>query len=204
MNHQSIIGYLMILAGFASTIGGILVLVNGKNDPLASVQNLQQDLVEPSLEPEEKGRKFEDWVVRKFNTKFFVLKEWRGDKSVVGISAQSSSDPDLVFEFGLREQKAMFAVECKWRRSFTRGNKPGIEWATARQIDRYQDFQRRNGMPVFAVIGVGGEPDRPSELYVVPLDRLKYPFAAVEYLAKYRKPDLEKDFYYDAGKSQLR
>jgi hypothetical protein len=59
-------------------------------------------------------------------------------------------------------------------------------------------------LPVFAVIGIGGEPDHPAELYVVPLERLKYPFASVEYLAKFRKADLTRDFYFDDQKSLLR
>jgi hypothetical protein len=112
--------------------------------------------------------------------------------------------PDLEIEFKLRDRHASFAVECKWRRSFNVGGKAGIEWANPRQIDTYQQFQRERDLPVFVVIGIGGEPDSPAELYIAPLDRLKYPFATAEYLAKFRRPDLAKDFYYDDGKSVLR
>jgi hypothetical protein len=157
-----------------------------------------------NLSSEEKGRMFEDWVVRKFHPSTFKIKDWRGDKNVAGISAESSKLPDLEIEFLQRDRSATFAVECKWRSSFHYGDKPGIEWATARQIENYQEYQRDRGLPVFAVIGIGGLPDQPAELYVVPLNRLKYPFATAEYLAKFRQVNVTSNFSYDSKRSELR
>jgi hypothetical protein len=38
-----------------------------------------------TLTPQEKGKKFEDFVVKRFQSeKFYKLKEWRGDKYLAG------------------------------------------------------------------------------------------------------------------------
>ncbi len=200
MGSQHVLGFGMILAGLALTSGGILVLSRGR----AAVSSTNADPSQGPPTSEEKGRKFEDWVVRKFNPSYFIIKDWRGDKNVAGIYAESSKLPDLEIEFRLKDQRTLFAVECKWRRSFESGGKPRIEWATPRQIDTYRQFQRDRGMPVFAVIGIGGEPDHPAELYIVHLDRLKYPFATAEYLAKFRRGTISDDFFFDSKKPELR
>ena len=59
-------------------------------------------------------------------------------------------------------------------------------------------------MPVFVVIGVGGAPDDPAELYIAALDRLKYPFATAAYLAKFRRTNTQTQFYFDPKTPELR
>jgi hypothetical protein len=207
MNGQITLGLLMILAGLGLTCGGVLVLTRAKvSERSTPDQRIETVLVpEKNLTSEEKGYKFEKWVVEGFNPPLHI-KDWRGDKQAGGNFAESSMYPDLEIELRLKDRRASFAVECKWRGSFSShsGQKPGIEWATVKQIDRYQQFQRDRVLPVFVVIGIGGEPDHPAELYITSLDRLKYPFASAEYLARFRRPDLTKKFYYDDQKSVLR
>ncbi|MEW4570107.1 hypothetical protein AB1L88_19755 [Tautonia sp. JC769] len=156
------------------------------------------------LSSEEKGYLFEQWVVKRFNRRYFTIKEWRGDKYADGIYAESSTYPDLEIEFGLRDTRVVFAVECKWRKRYDSDERPGIEWATERQIENYQRFQRERGIPVFVVIGMGGEPDAPNDLFVANLDQLRYPFASAKYLASLRRSRVETDFYFDDDRGELR
>jgi hypothetical protein len=209
MGHNTVLGVMMIVVGLVLVSGGVVVLTRKTADPSATItpsfQAPDNSLSPRSQQaPEEKGRKFEEWVVKKFNPAYFAIKDWRGDKYVDGIHAESSEFPDLEIEFRLRDQGATFAVECKWRNSFNQGEKPGIEWASERQIANYQRFQRERGMPVFVLIGIGGEPDNPAVLYIVSLDRLKFPFASAEYLAKFRRTNTKTDFYYDKMRPELR
>lgn len=196
---NTVIGSLMILGGLGLVSGGIMVLTRKAADH----SNIAiPDRGVPTSE--EKGRIFEEWVVRRFNPAHFAVKEWRGDKHTAGIYAESSRLPDLEIEFRLKDQRVLIAVECKWRRSFDMGEKPGIEWAKERQIANYQRFHRERNIPVFVVIGIGGSPDAPYELYILPLERLRYPFATAEYLAKFRRTNPSTDFYFDARKAELR
>jgi hypothetical protein len=214
MGNNAVLGYLMILGGLALTTGGIFVVTrkpqatstaaapSPSSSPLvpASAQPTSQP---KSLTKDEKGQRFEKWVVKRFSPDYFKIKEWRGDKYVDGIYAESTLNPDLEIEFYMGNIRKSFAVECKWRKSFDKGKKPGIEWATERQIENYRNFSKERGIPVFVVIGVGGEPDNPDELYSIPLEYLKYPYATAEYLANYRLRGTDY-FYYDYKVPALR
>ncbi len=149
--------------------------------------------------PKEKGEQFEKFVVKKFDKRYFNLKEWRGDKEINGISAETNQYPDLEFEFHLKRIKKIFAVECKWRQNFY---KNGIQWSKTEQVARYNTYATEKKIPVFVVIGVGGTPDNPAEIFVVPLKSLKYPYVKHDNLAKWKK-ELGHNFFFDAKKDLL-
>ncbi len=132
----------------------------------------------------EKGNLFEAYVVSKFDKKYFTLKEWAGDKYTNGIYAETTIHPDLRYLFKLREIKIEFAVECKYRSDYY---KNGINWAKEYQMKNYNKFEHEYKIPVFVVLGVGGNPDTPLNLYVIPLNDIKYPFLSIAFLEKYKK-----------------
>ena len=150
----------------------------------------------------EKGDLFEKWVVSKFSREYFTLKEWRSDKGVKGVYAEANQHPDLIFEFHLREVKKTFAVECKWRQNYYKG---GVQWTKKGQLQRYLTFSEEKEIPVFVVIGVGGSPDSPEELFVAPLTALKFVHATAEHLDKFRKKNFKNsNFFFDADKNLLK
>jgi len=144
---------------------------------------------------------FEQFVVNKFDKRYFTLKEWRSDKGINGRYAESNKNPDLEFEFHLKGVKKTFAVECKWRQNYYKG---GIEWSKKRQVERYNAFAADRKIPVFIVIGVGGTPDNPNEIFVVPLKAMKFAFATADYLKKFKKQDKDKNFFFHAEKGLLK
>ena len=206
--NNALLGILMIAIGLSLTAGGAWVLSLPKPQVTKgtvlsnSAPSSDRDL--GRLSNQDKGRQFEEWIVKKFNPAYFGIKEWRSDKYVNGIYPESSVYPDLEIEFRLHDGRSILAVECKWRRDFLHDGKTGVEWATPAQILNYQRFQQERRIPVFVVIGIGGEPNKPAELYIVPLDRLRYPFASSEYLAKFRRTNTNTNFYYDSKQSELR
>lgn len=124
----------------------------------------------------EKGRLFEEYMLgRIMALSGLTLVGRNADYSQNGIHAEENSQPDLRF----RKEGKPFAIECKWRRDFF---KDRIDWAGDFQIRNYNDFQREQKMPVFVALGVGGTPEAPENLYLVPLSRLKYSFATRDYL----------------------
>ncbi len=134
----------------------------------------------------EKGDDFEKFVVQKFNKKYFKILEWAGDKYINGIYAETSTQPDLKIKFSLYEIEKEFAVECKYRSYFYKGV---IDWAKDNQRSNYQNYSESKGIVTFVVIGVGGKPDSPEELFVVPLQDLKSDFISKSELAQYAKSD---------------
>ncbi len=134
-------------------------------------------------EMKEKGDAFEAFVASKFDRKFFKLIEWTGDKYRNGIWAQSTKNPDLRFRFEMSDIIQDFAVECKYRAKIGEG----IEWAREDQLEYYRNYEAENGIPVFVAIGVGNQPDAPSELSLIPLKDLTDTIISKEFLMRYRK-----------------
>ncbi len=155
----------------------------------------------PGDSPEEKGTKFEKYILHKFNLKYCRVKEWRGDKFANGIYAESTKYPDIEIEFSLKDTKKLFAVECKWRKGYFQD---GIQWARKEQIFIYKRYSEENNIPVFVVIGVGRYPDNPKDVFVIPLDDLIEPFLTLDFLAQYKRLDKDKYFFFDLGKCVLR
>jgi uncharacterized tellurite resistance protein B-like protein len=58
--------------------------------------------------PEEKGLRFEKYVVHRFDLRYHKIKEWRGDKFTNGIYAESSKYPDIEVELNLSAYSAPF------------------------------------------------------------------------------------------------
>lgn len=151
----------------------------------------------------EKGDAFENYVVSKFDRKFFRLKDMRSDKGSNGFYPESNKYPDLVLEY--KPSTFSFAVECKWRADWwKRGDgEESIDWAGGdKKIQNYNEYAEKNNIPVFVVIGLGGEPDKPEKLFVAPLNALKYRYAKKSYLEKFLKKD--SNFFFDHKRIILR
>ncbi|RLC17386.1 MAG: hypothetical protein DRI57_09875 [Deltaproteobacteria bacterium] len=152
----------------------------------------------------EKGNAFEHYIIRKFDRKFFTLKDMRSDKGVPGFYPESNRYPDLVLEY--RPAAASFAVECKWRAGWWKRNdgRESIDWAGGdHKIRNYNDYSEKNNIPVFVAIGVGGGPDNPTELYIVPLRCLKYRYAEKNYLRRFMKKNKGGNFFFDFHRNLL-
>ncbi len=148
----------------------------------------------------EKGRLFEEFVVKRFKSDhFYKLKEWRGDKFVDGIYAESNMYPDLEIEFQIRDVKRRFAIECKFRSSSLNGV---IAFAEYRQLQNYKRFQQQNRIPVYILLGLGGEASKPKELFLIPVNELVSNEIQYKTLKKFKK-DITSPFYYNLKDNTL-
>ena len=147
--------------------------------------------------PEEvmKGREFEDFVLELFDlneTNAYSLLEWRGDKSTGEISPKSNSYPDFVLEYKEGKKKIKFSVECKWRVSIPkRMTQPLV---SPEQITRYQEYSNEKGQKVFVILGVGGEPSMPEELYLIPLELIQLVQSKPSLFKQFRRNVVDKWF----------
>ena len=115
-----------------------------------------------------KGREFEDYVLELLgvadNDKL-TLKEWRGDKSLPGIYPEGNSNPDLVLEY----DENPFAVECKWRNHLPKDIEK--ELLPPERLSSFQQFSTERRLPVYLLLGIGGLPNDPDNLYFTRLDK---------------------------------
>lgn len=115
-----------------------------------------------------KGREFEDYMLELLDIAHndrLTLKEWRGDKSLPGIYPESNSAPDFVFEY---EEKP-FAVECKWRSHLPKDIEK--ELLPVERMASFQQFTTERRMPVYLLLGIGGLPNDPDNLYFTRLEK---------------------------------
>lgn len=114
-----------------------------------------------------KGREFENYVLSLLDIphdKSITLLVWRGDKSLPGVYPENNSAPDFVFECRGRR----FAVECKWRNHIPRTIDK--ELLSPERQRFFLQYSEKHAMPVFLLLGIGGLPSEPAELFLVQVD----------------------------------
>ena len=141
-----------------------------------------------------KGREFEDYVLELFDVRNdgdFTLKEWRGDKSLGDVCPESNRYPDFVFDY----QGKGFAVECKWRERLTTNIENDL--FSSDKLAIYQQFADERQIPVFIVLGVGGEPCQPKLLYIIPLQEIPSVFNSSKSIKDFLRLSAESPFRAD-------
>jgi hypothetical protein len=115
------------------------------------------------------GEKFEDFIGENiFSDSLYTLVEKTHSYSInKSRYVESSMNPDFKFRDKLKRRE--FWVEVKFRSKFFQGR---IEWCNHKQLKRYQSIDQN--IPVFIAIGVGGEPEKPHYLSIIPIRRIKY------------------------------
>ncbi len=174
---------------------------NEGRDPEKEISQIRKDLTEFEGESEtamidinqKAGLDFEKFVIQKFDEQYFRIRNWAGDKFVNGRYAETTTQPDIQLSLNLGRNSYPLAVECKWRKQ-SEGD--FIRFANEGQIERYKKFSGEENYPVFIVLGVGGKPTNPDELYVIPVTVLNKPVLHKSGLWKYRKK-VDTDFFFD-------
>lgn len=185
-----ILGAILLLTGF--------VVRNSNNKTTITADTVSTNIPDSKDINKEKGNDFEAFIVKMFNAEYFSLKEWAGDKYVDGIYAESTLNPDLIYEFKYKSKNYPLAVECKYRASFKDDK---IVFSYPEQLERYKEFEKEKKIPVFIAVGVGGSAKSPKELFIIPLRNITSTTLYRDKLAKYAKdPESEFKYYFKSKK----
>ena len=176
-----------------------------KNTGTPSMKPVMPYLVPEGIEelvserPAFSGDPFENFVVDNFDRRYFHFRAARNNRNVRYTSI--SDDPDLVLEYRHRDTNISFAVECKWRPGYLDN---AVHWANTTKILNYYAYQNEENIPVFVVMGIGGTPNLPKELYVIPLNRIPrfMHYLTDHFLRSYAKQP-GSSFYFDVKSMQL-
>ena len=171
------------------------------------IKNVEQKISDSEMESEteivdhnkKQGDDFEKFIIQKFDKKYYRIKEWAGDKFVKGVYAETTQQPDILVELHLKSETANLWVECKWRQS---SNAKSIQFAGEEQFERYKQYEKTKNIPVFVAIGIGGKGSSPKQLFIVPLQKVKYNYIYMEYLMKFEKK-VDSDFFFDMKTREL-
>ena len=121
----------------------------------------------------QKGSRFEKYLANQFlESKYKIVDRTRDNGKYLDRHVESDGNPDL--RLRNLETRNEFAVECKWRAKWQGGHSHadvGIFW-NPKWTERYLAYGKSNRIPVFLALGVGGTPEKPKEIYIVPMEVL--------------------------------
>ena len=110
-----------------------------------------------------KGKEFELFVESMFPNRDFEVMQ-RADP-------EGSKLPDLYIKD--RKAREKFWVEAKWRAKLFNDK---FKICEPNRLESYRNFQKSvKPETVFMVLGLGGEPSMPEEVYCLPLEEIQYP-----------------------------
>lgn len=148
-----------------------------------------------STSPEWVGKRFEKFVIDKFDDHFSIVERTHSFKTNQERFVESSLNPDYVLRH--IPTKSEFAVEVKYRSKLNKGM---LHWSNPAQLERYREFAKNRKIPVYIVIGFGGEIEEdPADMFLIPLEEAKYPALYPSVFQQFsRNPN--KNFYWKNGK----
>lgn len=116
-----------------------------------------------------KGEEFEAYTRNHLFPKdrYVQLQRTHDYKSNKDDYIENTKEPD--FKFRSIKSEKEFYVEVKYRSNFRDGK---VEWCKPYQLKRYREINAKT--PVYIVIGVGQQPDSPQQVFLIPVNRIKY------------------------------
>lgn len=103
-----------------------------------------------------------------------VLKRWPENPT--------SYFPDLQLSRMNEGKETHIAIECKFRTGLENGF---VSFAYDEQLKRYKQFEEQSKIPVIVVLGLGGTPEAPNNVYEIPLAALHQPYVGEQLLEEF-------------------
>jgi len=130
-----------------------------------------------------KGDEFEHYVRKYLFTKegYELVHQTHDYTANKNDFVENSKEPD--FKFRSRRSGQEFLVEVKYRSAFYQG---AAEWCKPYQLKRYKAIDK--AMSVFVAIGLGGLPESPEHVYIVPVKHIRYTRLFPSFLKDYEVP----------------
>jgi len=115
-----------------------------------------------------KGEEFEEFVINELFPKhlYKILEKTHNYNETKYNFIESVLNPDIKFQ--CKKTKKVFWIECKFRTDWDTNNM--IDAVSENQLKRHQKIKE----PVFFVIGLGENPKKIEDLYLIPISKI-YP-----------------------------
>lgn len=149
--------------------------------PETKVPNQPYQVIENHL----KQNAFRDFLLKMFDPVFFKYKKFDD-------ALNSNAEQRMEFELpGQKSETPAFAVQYLYKED------------TGEEVNLFSDTQLvgyREQRDLYFVLGIGGPPDTPNEIYLVPATELKSEVISKDQLRPFRRSG---SFYYDAATRRL-
>lgn len=190
--------YLYFLVGFLILTASILLLWRpGKSRNNGKFVKTKGVILEKEAVIVRNDKGFESFVVSLFDPHYFTLRVFSQQKALAGNGTNHENLPFIEFDFLNKEISARIFVECLFIPEIISTNVLSI---SGKQMIRNLDLHEAQGIEVYVIIGLGGEPDNPQELYVLKPGELGEQAITYKDLQPYRKFGM---FFYSDVKRRL-
>lgn len=144
-----------------------------------------------------KGQEFEKYVadIFKAQSRLFALENWSRDPDHKhgGVRVEPDLGPDFRVRCPLTGEE--FFVVCEWRARLSADDK--LEWCKDYALRKYHRYSQQ--LPVFVVIGLGGEPISPNRVFCIPLKEARWTELLPGVYLKHERHPPGKKFFWRSG-----
>jgi hypothetical protein len=134
---------------------------------------------------------FESFVITLFDPLYFNYSRLAGQKVFAGRMQARGLEPDFQFNFQKNDVRATFAVRCVYRED---EHPAEVRLFPTEILNRYRHYEEEHETQVYFIVGVGGAPDDPKELYLIPATAVKSEVVSRNFLRPYYKSGM---FFYN-------
>jgi hypothetical protein len=144
-----------------------------------------------------KDQEFENYVANIFKTQsqLFAIVNRAHDQDPKHDGALGESDKEPDFKIRCTLTNEVFFVVCKWRASLLSDDR--LEWCYELFLRKCQRYFRR--LPVFVVVGLGGEPTSPNRMFCIPIKEARWTELFPSVYMKHERHPPDKKFFWRNG-----
>lgn len=136
---------------------------------------------------------FRNFVGNKFSSRFFSINN-------IDLSNRFSLT-DIEVLYNLRGQSGVFYVKTLWLRQYSENQIPIV---SQEQLIQMNERSKNGGDPLFIILGIGGQPNNPRLLYIIPSEEIQTSEMSIYQVSNFKKENLTSNFYYDIDEKLLR
>lgn len=185
-------GYVYMLIALLS-IGGVMLIIA---DSVQARKRVRRNAMLPKSDEAERVVRdfkvqsvFEAFVITLFDPLYFQYKRPKQQRVYAGDPRLSQAAPDLIFQFRQKDTEVQFAILCRYYKHIAKNEVQLFPPEVRRGLEQFgQDLE------LYYVLGFGGSPDDPKELYFVPSGDVNGEYVTKSSLRQYSKSGM---FYYN-------
>lgn len=192
-------GYVFLLIGILG-IGGLMIFIADSVQTRGRRKRrrlLESDEVDHVIRDFKLQSVFEMFVITLFDPLFFQHRRPKAERVYAGKVSEGETVPDFEFDFNHKSTHTRFAIKCLYYKNT--GARELHLYPHGRR-NAFTNFEEDRGMDLYYVIGIGGTPDDPKELYLVPSNAIRSEYISRAALRPYSKSGM---FFYNSAAQSL-
>jgi hypothetical protein len=192
--------YIFVLIGMLVLGGSMIIIADGvQRRKLAKAGNLlmQTDEADNVIHELQMQSVFESFVITLFDPLYFRYRRPKAERVFAGDVSQAETGPDFELEFHYKGTHVKLAIKCIYYNNI---GGPELKILDLGHHQACRRFEEEREMDVYYILGLGGTPDDPKELFLLPAKAVRSEYGSREALKPYRKSGM---FFYNSATRRL-